>query len=67
MIKLEYKILKIIIENQVHKNFIEKKALALTNIDKATDMKIIIIRFLSIKVIKVNNYSIKNIQEILKL
>jgi len=67
MIKLEYKILKIIIENQVHKNFIEKKALALTNIDKVTDMKIIIIRFLLIKVIKVNNYSIKNIQEILKL
>jgi hypothetical protein len=66
MIKSKDKIHKIIIENQAHRNFIEKRAQALTSTDKATDMKIII-KFLSIKVTKVNNFLRKNIQETLKL
>ena len=60
---------KIIIEKQVLRNFTGKRAMAQISIDKAMDMKIILIRYLSIKAAttRVSNCSRKNIQEISRL
>lgn len=69
MIKSKDKIHKSIIENQALKNSIRKRVTAQISIDKAMDLKIIIIKFLLIKaaIIKANISSRKNIQVTSKL